>query len=60
MATKKEIKATEIIEALVLCDCGFGKACDVVVLSNSIAQIGVENGVLDTHPAAIEHAKTKS
>ena len=54
MATKKQ---PETVEAFVLCDCGFGKAGEVVTLARLDAETGALNGVLDLHPDAIEAHK---
>jgi hypothetical protein len=53
MATKKP----ETVEAFVLCDCGFGKAGEVVTLPAADAETGALNGVLDLHPDAIKAHK---
>ena len=53
MATKKP----EIVEAFVLCDCGFGKCGEVVTLTAAEAETGQSHGVLDLHPEAIKAAK---
>lgn len=54
MATKKQ---SESVEALVLCDCGFGNAGEVVTLPAADAEVGVAHGMLDVNPAAIKYAK---
>ncbi|MBA3588297.1 hypothetical protein [Methylibium sp.] len=54
MATKKQDKP---VEAFILRDCVFGKAGDVVELSEADAEIGKLHGMLDLHPAAVKAAK---
>lgn len=56
MATKKP-EAPTTVEAVVLRDCGFGAAGDVVTLPAADAEVGEAHGMLDTNPAAVEHAK---
>ena len=56
MATKK---LTGSVDALVLCDCGFGNAGEVVTLSAADAEVGVAHGMLDINPAAIKAAKAE-
>ncbi len=51
MATKKE---PETVQAFVLCDCAFGKAGEVVTLSQADAKTGEAHGCLDLHPDAIK------
>lgn len=55
MATKKQ--ASGEVEAFVLVDCPFGKAGEVVTLSQADADVGVAHGMLDLNPAAIKAAK---
>ena len=59
MATKKPetVEVVEVVEAFVLCDCGFGKAGEVLTLARLDAETGALNGVLDLHPDAIEAHK---
>ena len=57
MATKKT-EAPSTVEAFILRDCAFGKACEVVTLSSADAEIGVLDGAIDLTPAAIAHAKS--
>lgn len=45
------------VEAFLLRDCVFGPAGAVVLLTESDAQAGVEQGMLDLHPEAIKAAK---
>jgi hypothetical protein len=54
MATKKP---TDQVEAFVLVDCIFGKAGEVVTLSQEDAAIGKDAGMLDLHPSAIKAHK---
>lgn len=56
MATKKQ---NELVDALVLCDCGFGKAGEVVTISLADAEVGAANGMLDLHIDAVEAAQDK-
>jgi hypothetical protein len=56
MATKKQ---SESVEALVLCDCGFGKAGEVVTLTLSGAEIGFSNGMLDLNIDAVKFARAE-
>lgn len=56
MATKKSEKP-EAVEAFVLVDCIFGKAGEVVTLTNAEAAVGKEVGMLDLHPEAIKAHK---
>lgn len=56
MATKKQ-EQPETVEAFVLCDCGFGKAGEVVTLPAADAETGALHGVLDLHPDAIKAHK---
>lgn len=53
MAAKKP----ETVEAFVLCDCGFGKSGEVIMLPAADAETGALYGVLDLHPDAIEAHK---
>ena len=53
MAAKKP----ETVEAFVLCDCGFGKAGEVVTLPIADAETGAAHGVPDLHPDAIKAHK---
>ena len=50
-------KAPETVQAFVLCDCGFGKAGEVVTLTPADAKTGAASGVLDLHPDAIKAHK---
>ena len=50
-------KQSEGVEAFLLRDCVFGSAGAVVLLTESDAQAGVEQGMLDLHPEAIKAAK---
>ena len=52
-------KNKETVEAFLLRDCTFGAAGEVVILSESDAQAGKEQGMLDLHPDAIKAAKAK-
>lgn len=56
MATKKEDAP---VEAVLLRDCVFGKAGDVVELSASDAEAGTAQGMIDAAPAAVKHAKSE-
>jgi len=47
-------KAPQTVQAFVLCDCGFGKAGEVVTLSPADADAGAASGLLDLHPDAIK------
>lgn len=57
MAKKEK---SDSVEAFVLRDCAFGVAGAVVTLSESDAEIGRVNGMLDLHSDAIAHAKGES
>tara|TARA_B110000971_G_scaffold160873_1_gene164447 strand:- start:245 stop:436 length:192 start_codon:yes stop_codon:yes gene_type:complete len=62
VATKKltdsvDVQVQSKAQALVLCDCGFGNAGDVVTLSSADAQVGVANGMLDLTASAIKAAQ---
>jgi len=54
MATKNTNK---MVEATVLRDCGFGAGGDIVTLPEADAAVGVEHGMLDTHPDAVKAVK---
>jgi hypothetical protein len=56
MATKKTPEISEV-EALVLRDCGFGQAGEVVTLPIADAETGAAHGMLDLHPEAVKNAK---
>jgi hypothetical protein len=56
MATKKQ---SESVEALVLCDCGFGKVGEVVTIALTDAEVGAANGMLDLHIDAVQAAQDK-
>ena len=53
MATKK----SDLVEAFVLRDCGFGNSGEVVSLPLADATVGAAHGMLDLHPEAIKAAK---
>lgn len=60
MAIKKQTEAiAESVEALVLLDCGFGKAGQVVLLPLADAEVGFKQGMLDLHIDAVMAAKSK-
>lgn len=45
------------IEAVCLRDCSLGSAGEIVMLSQSTAEAGVGQGMVDAHPDAVKHAK---
>jgi len=53
MATKKD----PVVEVLLLRDCSFGAAGQVLTLTASDAAAGQEQGMLDLNPKAIAAAK---
>jgi hypothetical protein len=57
MATKKQSESVESVEALVLLNCGFGDAGQVVLLPLADAQVGFANGMLDLSIKAVDAAK---
>lgn len=57
MATKKDDKQPEQVEAVLLRDCVFGKCGEVVELSLSDAEQAKEQGMADLHPEAVKAAK---
>jgi hypothetical protein len=59
MATKKQSESVESVEVLVLLNCGFGDAGQVVLLPLADAQVGAAHGMLDLHIEAVKAAKAK-
>lgn len=57
MATKKDDKPAEPMEAVLLRDCQFGKVGEVVTLDAADAAQAVEQGMADPHPDALAYAK---
>jgi len=58
-AAAEAAAAASKFEAFCLRDSGFGKAGQVVTLSESDAKAGEQHGMLDLNKAAIAAAKTK-
>lgn len=56
MATTKTIPAAPVGEAVLLRDCLFGKADQLVILSPEDLACAVEQGMADPHPDAIAAA----
>ena len=53
-AQEKPEEKSSVVEAFVLCTCGFGEVGSIVELTPEDAATGQSAGVLDLHPDAIE------